>query len=122
MSPNTKKGLAAGLVVAVLVLPFALRRRHGEHGTPVQVQPLATHAVRPTILASGTLAYGTEVNLTAEVVAKVDRILVAEGDVVQKGQLLMTLDPKTYRNAIDRSSAGRREGQIDIERQRATLK
>ncbi|MGY4514586.1 efflux RND transporter periplasmic adaptor subunit [Lysobacter sp. HA18] len=122
MSPNTKKGLAAGLVVAVLVLPFALRRLHGDHGTPVQVQPLATHAVRPTILASGTLAYGTEVNLTAEVVAKVERILVAEGDVVQKGQLLMTLDPKTYRNAIDRSSAGRREGQIDIERQRATLK
>ncbi|GAB1594995.1 efflux RND transporter periplasmic adaptor subunit [Lysobacter claricitrinus] len=122
MSPTTKKGLAAGLVVAVLVLPFALRRLHGEHGTPVQVQPLAARAVRPTILASGTLAYGTEVNLTAEVVAKVERILVAEGDVVQKGQLLMTLDPKTYRNAIDRSSAGRREGQIDIERQRATLK
>lgn len=122
MKPNTKKALAGGLVVAVLVLPFALRRLHGEHGIPVQVQPVAAHAVRPTILASGTLAYGTEVNLTAEVVAKVDRILVAEGDVVQQGQLLMTLDPKTYRNAIVRGSAGRREGQIDIERQRATLR
>jgi HlyD family secretion protein len=122
MKPNTKKALAGGLVVAVLVLPFAVRGLHGERGTPVQVQPIAAHAVRPTILASGTLAYGTEVNLTAEVVAKVDRILVAEGDTVQQGQLLMTLDPKTYRNAIDREAAGRRQGQIDIERQRATLR
>ena len=122
MSPKTRKGLAAGLVVAVLVLPFAIRRLHGEGGTPVQVQPVAAHAVRPTILASGTLAYGTEVNLTSEVVAKVDRILVAEGDTVQKGQLLMTLDPKTYRNAIDQQAAGRRQGQIDIERQRAALR
>jgi HlyD family secretion protein len=122
MNPTTKKALAGGAVVAVLVLPFALRGLHGERGTPVQVQPVAAHAVRPTILASGTLAYGTEVNLTAEVVAKVDRILVAEGDTVQQGQLLMTLDPKTYRNAIDREAAGRRQGQIDIERQRATLR
>lgn len=121
MKPNTKKALAGGLVVAVLVLPFALRGMRGEHGTPVQVQPAAPHAVRPTILASGTLAYGTEVNLTSEVVAKVDRILVAEGDTVRKGQLLLTLDPKLYRNAIDREAAGRRQGAIDIERQRATL-
>ena len=122
MNPKTKKALAGGLVVAVLVLPFALRGMHGERGTPVQVQPAGAQAVRPTILASGTLAYGTEVNLTAEVVAKVDRILVAEGDTVQQGQLLMTLDPKTYRNAIDREAAGRRQGQIDIARQRATLR
>lgn len=122
MNSRAKKGLAAALVVAVLVLPFAVRRLHGERGTPVQVQAVAARAVRPTILASGTLAYGTEVNLTAEVVAKVDRILVAEGDTVQAGQLLMTLDPKSYRNAIDRESAGRRQGQIDIDRQRDTLR
>lgn len=122
MTPKTKKALAGGLVVAVLVLPFALRGLHGESGTPVQVQPAAAHAVRPTILASGTLAYGTEVNLTSEVIAKVDRILVEEGDTVRAGQLLMTLDPKTYRNTIDREAAGRRQGVIGIERQRATLR
>ncbi|GGZ68822.1 RND transporter [Lysobacter xinjiangensis] len=121
MTPKTKKWLAGALVVAVLVLPFALRGLHGEGGVDVQVQPAAQHSVRPTILASGTLAYGTEVNLTAEVVAKVERILVEEGDTVQQGQLLMTLDPKTYRNAIDRETAGRRQGQIAIDRQRATL-
>lgn len=122
MNPKTKQWLAGGLVVAVLVLPFALRGLHSEGGTPVQVQAAAQHAVRPTILASGTLAYGTEVNLTAEVVAKVDRILVQEGDTVRQGQLLMTLDPKIYRNAIDREAAGRRQGEIAIGRQRATLR
>jgi HlyD family secretion protein len=122
MGPKTKKWLAAGLVVAVLVLPFAVRALRGEQGTPVQIQAAAVHPVRPTILASGILAYGTEVNLTAEVVAKVTEILVQEGDTVAKGQLLLRLDPETYRNAIDRETAGRRQATIDIERQRATLK
>jgi HlyD family secretion protein len=122
MSPQTKKWLAAGLVAAVLVLPFAVRALRGEQGTPVQIQAAAVHPVRPTILASGILAYGTEVNLTAEVVAKVTEILVQEGDTVAKGQLLLRLDPETYRNAIDRETAGRRQATIDIERQRATLK
>jgi HlyD family secretion protein len=122
MQPNTKKALAAGLVVAVLVLPFAVRALRGEQGTPVEIANAAAHPVRPTILASGTLAYGTEVNLTAEVVAKVTEILVEEGDTVARGQLLMRLDPKTYRNAIDRETAGRRQASIDIERQRAALR
>lgn len=122
MTPRTKKALAGVLVVAVLVLPFAVRGLHGEGGTPVHVEPAAARAVRPTILASGMLAYATEVNLTSEVIAKVERILVAEGDTVRAGQLLMTLDPKTYRNTIDREAAGRRQGLIAIERQRATLR
>lgn len=122
MTPKTKKWLAAGLVVAVLVLPFLVRALRGEQGTAVEMATVAVQPVRPTILASGTLAYGTEVNLTAEVVAKVTDILVEEGDTVEKGQLLLRLDPETYRNAIDRESAGRRQAVIDIDRQRATLR
>jgi HlyD family secretion protein len=61
------------------------------------------------------------VNLTSELVAKVRAIHVAEGDTVAKGQLLLTLDPETYRNAIEREQASRRQGVISIERQRLAL-
>lgn len=122
MNPKTKKWLAGGLVVAVLVLPFAVRGLRGESATPVDIATVAAQPVRPTILASGALAYGTEVNLTSEVVAKVERILVQEGDVVEQGQLLLTLDPESYRNAIERESAGRRQSAIGIERLRANLR
>lgn len=122
MNPKTKKWLAAGLVVAVLVLPFAVRGLRGEGATEVDIATAAKQPVRPTILASGTLAYGTEVNLTSEVVAKVREILVEEGDTVEQGQLLLRLDPETYRNAVSRESAGRRQSEIGIERQRATVR
>lgn len=122
MSPKTKKLLAGGLVVAVLVVPFAVRSLRGDSATGVEIATVARQPVRPTILASGSLAYGTEVNLTAEVVAKVERILVEEGDTVEQGQLLLTLDPESYRNAIERESAGRRQSAIGIDRLRANLR
>lgn len=122
MTPKKKKLLAGALVLAVLVVPFAMRAVRGESGTPVEIVPAATQQVRPTILASGSLAYRTEVNLTAEVVARVVMIAVEEGDTVEQGQLLMRLDPETYRNVVEREAAGRRQSEIGIERQRANLR
>ena len=120
MKPN-KKWIAAGLVLAVVAVPLLVKSLRGESRTEVEVVVAAEQEIRPSILASGLLAYLEEVNLTAEVVAKVREILVEEGDVVQKGQLLLRLDPETYRNVIEREEAGRRQSLISIERQRLNL-
>lgn len=116
-----KKWLAAALVVAVVALPLAVKKSRGANGTPVDMAAATEQDVRPTILASGTLAYRNEVNLTAEVVAKVAMIAVKEGDTVEAGQLLLRLDPESYNNAIEREEASRRQNRISIERQRAAL-
>lgn len=121
MKPALKKTLAACAVVAVIAVPFAVKSLRGPSGTEVELATVAAQDVRPTILASGTLTYRTEVNLTSEVVAKVTDILVREGDTVERGQLLLRLDPETYRNAIEREDATRRQSRIGIERQRAAL-
>lgn len=116
-----KKWLAAALVLLVVVVPFAIRKGKGDKGVEVDMAVAGEQEIRPTILASGTLAYLTEVNLTSELVAKVSQIAVKEGDRVEKGQLLLKLDPETYRNAIEREEASRRQGLISIERQRVSL-
>ena len=116
-----RKWLAATLVVAVVAVPLAVSKSRGPTGTEVDMAVAAEQDVRPTILASGTLAYRNEVNLTAEVVAKVAMIAVKEGDTVQAGQLLMRLDPESYNNAIEREEAGLRQNRISIERQRSAL-
>ena len=121
MTPRQKKFLAAGLVVAVIAVPLLIKATRGESRKDVDIAVVAQQEIRPTILASGVLAYLEEVNLTAEVVAKVRSILVQEGDRVEKGQLLLTLDPEQYRNAIEREQAGRRQSVISIERQRLAL-
>jgi HlyD family secretion protein len=116
-----KKWLAAGLVVAVVALPVLIKKGKGDNGVEVEIAAASAQEIRPTILASGVLAYKTEVNLTSELVAKVRSIEVEEGDIVQAGQLLMRLDPETYRNAIEREEASQRQGEISIQRQRVSL-
>jgi HlyD family secretion protein len=116
-----KKLLAVALMVAVVGLPLALKRSRAATGLEVDIVAASEQEIRPTILASGTLAYRTEVSLTAELVAKVAEIAVKEGDTVVPGQLLMKLDPETYRNVIEQEEASRRQSSISIERQRAAL-
>lgn len=120
-SKFNKKWLAALLVVAVIVVPFVIKQSKGDVGIEVDVAPAEAQEIRPTILASGVLAYPKEVNLTAELVAKVSMIAVEEGDMVEAGQLLLKLDPETYLNAIEREEASRRQSMINIERQRVNL-
>jgi HlyD family secretion protein len=109
------------VLVLAIAVPLALKRVTGDSGTPVDFATVAEQQVRPSILASGTLAYKVEVNLTAEVLARVASIAVEEGDVVEKGQLLLRLDPETYNNIIAREEAGVRQNRISIERQRAVV-
>ena len=115
-----KKALIAGGIALVLALPFVAKRGGGD-AVEVQAGTASPQAIRPTILASGTLAFRTEVKLTSEVLAQVSEVLVKDGDRVQRGQVLLRLDPETYRNAIEREEASRRQALISIERQRVTL-
>lgn len=117
----SRKPLVAIAIVLAFVAVFAIRKGRGEQGTEVEMAAVAEHDVRPTILASGLLAWRNEVNLTSEVLARVEEILVKEGDTIHKDQLLLRLDPETYRNAIEREEASRRQSLISIERQRVAL-
>lgn len=118
--PIPKKALAVGGIVLVLALPFIAKRGGGD-ALEVTLVTAAPQAIRPSILASGTLAFRTEVNLTSEVLAKVAEVTVEEGEQVHAGQVLLRLDPESYRNAIEREEASRRQAAIAIERQRAAL-
>ncbi|MFY2764459.1 efflux RND transporter periplasmic adaptor subunit [Arenimonas sp. MALMAid1274] len=116
-----RKYVVAAAIIALIAIPLMIKAGRGESSKEVEIAVAGNQAIRPTILASGVLAYLTEVNLTSEVVAKVREILVEEGDTVEKGQLLLRLDPESYRNAIEREEASRRQGLISIQRQRLAL-
>ena len=120
MKPNRKWLIAAGIVL-VLVVPFVIKKNRGASAIEVDLATAAPQLVQPSILASGTLAFRNEVNLTSEVTGKVETILVKEGDTVEAGQTLLLLDPELYNNAIEREEAGLRQTRIAIERQRAQV-
>ena len=72
-----KKWVAAAILVAVVAVPLLIKAGRGESRTEVEVVVASEQEIRPTILASGVLAYLTEVNLTSEVVAKYGKSLTA---------------------------------------------
>jgi HlyD family secretion protein len=116
-----RKWLAGALVVAVVAVPLLVRSCKGDSAKQLDLVKVEARAIHPTILAPGTLAYRTEVNLTSEITGRVDSIAIKEGDSVAQGQLLLTLDPEIYRNAVDRAEAGVRQGRISIDQQRAAV-
>jgi HlyD family secretion protein len=120
MKPN-RKWLIAAAIVLVLVVPIVIKKNRGASATEVDLATAAPQLVQPSILASGTLAFRNEVNLTSEVTGKVRTLLVKEGDTVEAGQTLLLLDPELYNNAIEREEAGLRQTRIAIERQRAQV-
>ncbi|WP_395641665.1 efflux RND transporter periplasmic adaptor subunit [Rudaea sp.] len=111
--------LILGLVVA---LPLLMTDIHpGAQATEVNIVLAQEHEITPMIVASGTISYRNQVNITAEVLAKVTYIGLKEGESVSAGQLLLKLDPETYDNAIARESATLRQAQTEIVRGQAVL-
>ena len=90
---------------------FTWRHRQGGRR---RARPL--RALTPTVLASGSLTYESQVTLAPEVTGRVTEILVKEGDQVKRDQLLMRLDPRAPQAAIEQSEAQVRQARLSIER------
>ena len=93
----------------------------GKAGTEVEIETVGKQTIRSSILASGTLTYQQQVLLTSEVIGKVAEILVAEGDKVKAGQIVLKLDDQQFRAEVEQQQASRRQQQINIERQLVNL-
>lgn len=78
----------------------------------VDVESVRKRVVRASILASGNLIYRDEAQLSPEIIARVQSVLVNEGDQVTAGQILIRLDDQTIQEAINLQRA-----QLAVERE-----
>jgi HlyD family secretion protein len=89
-----KKSLLVIVALAVLVgVPLAMNMKKGNAAKEVEVETVAERIISPTILASGSLTYQTEIRIMSEVMGRVKELYVKEGQQVAKGDLLLRLDP-----------------------------
>jgi HlyD family secretion protein len=118
-----KKILIFAVLAALLVgLPIISKLTRGTDTKQVEVQTVELKLIKSSILASGTLAYREQVQLRSEVIGQVTELHVEEADRVEKGDMVITLDPKTYQAQVDQAEARVRIQQIAIERQRLLIK
>jgi HlyD family secretion protein len=88
----------------------------------VEILTVELKLIKSSIHASGTLAFREQVQLRSEVIGQVTELHVKEADQVKKGDLVITLDPKSYQAQVKQAEARVRIQQIAIERQRLLIR
>ncbi len=120
MTSNKKKLLIALALAVVIAIPVVKKLRGGGDVKQVEIETVQTRTITPTILASGSLTYQTEIRMVSEVMGRVKELLVKEGDQVKQGDVLLRLDPATVRAQVDRLEAGLAQSKLSIERARVS--
>ena len=92
--------------VAIVVLGIAGKWYGGrETLDEVDVEQAAVRDIVERVSASGKIQPETEVNITAEVSGQILALPVKEGDRVEKGDLLVQINPDLYEAALNRAQA-----------------
>ena len=88
-------------------------RGHGPEGVTVQTLPVGKMTIVQTVTATGRIQPVTQVNISADVSAKITRLDVKEGQWVEKGSLLLELDKERYVAVVESAEASLRSAQAN---------
>ena len=117
MALSRKKKIIIGSSVGVLLLIivvasiFATRKDTPEvNVVKIQTRP----ELRSTVTSSGEVRPVQFMNLTSEVQGKIEEITKKEGDLVQKGEVLVRLDPNQFESSTDAQFAAYQSAQDEV--------
>jgi len=95
---------AAVLLVVIIVTGMAMRGR-GDKTLDVQTAKVSRQKIVQKVSATGKIQPKTQVEISADVSAKIKRLGVVEGQWVEKGTLLVELDRERYVAALESAEA-----------------
>jgi len=97
--------IAIGVLLVLLIGAKFAGLIGGDKTEKVTVDKAGEKKVVETVTASGKIQPETEVKLSSEVSGEVTELLVKEGDVVKKGQLLCKVRPDVLQSGYERAVA-----------------
>lgn len=113
-------GLAVVLVGALIAANMA-KGKSGKVET-VQMALVRREDVSSRVRAPGKIEAKTRVQVSADIMGRIVRLLVKEGDRVRKGQLMLQLDDTQYRSAHAQARAGYASAQGRLREAQSTLR
>lgn len=118
---NIRKLSGVALAVAFVATPVAIKFTRSAPQHEADLVKVERKEIHPLILASGNFVYKQEVQLSSELIGRVSELLVREGQAVTKGQVLLRLDPSSYRAELAQQEANLRSAEVAIERARINV-
>lgn len=113
-------GLAVVLVGALVAANVA-KGKGGKIET-VQMALVRRENVSSRVRAPGKIEAKTRVQVSADIMGRIVRLLVKEGDKVRRGQLMLQLDDTQYRSAYAQARAGLASAQGRLREAQSTLR
>jgi HlyD family secretion protein len=110
---------AAVLLLAVIL--FASIRGGDKEGEKVYVDPAKAQKIEAVVTAPGEVQPKFKVNISANVIGKIEHLYFNEGDVVKRGQKLVELERPAYVAQRDRTQAALANGHIEVARAKSAL-
>jgi HlyD family secretion protein len=121
MTVKRRSKLLIGGVMFLGAVVLAASALRSEDGTEVRVETIEKREVISTITAIGQLRARQQVNISSDVLGRVVQVFVREGEQVEVGQVLLTIDPKQVQAAVARAQASLSQTEAQVEQQRVNL-
>ena len=106
MSKSLKIIIAIAVILAIALIFAKSRGWIGiEPGMEVEFGKVEKTTIVETVIASGKIQPEVEVNISAEVSGEIIKLPIKEGMAVQKGDLLVKINPDIFLAALNRAGA-----------------
>jgi HlyD family secretion protein len=105
MTKKRKIVIGAVLGLSVLGLASVAVARGNERGTSVRTEVIAQRDLVSIVTASGFIQPKRKVDISADISGRVIQLAVEEGQWVNRGDLLLRIDPTTFQAAVRRAEA-----------------
>jgi len=97
------------IAAVVLIIIAVIGKKSGWFGgevlTKVSIEKPEQRTINEIVTASGKVQPETEVKISPDVSGEIVELYIAEGDDVQKGDLLLKIKPDIYQSSVDRTRA-----------------
>lgn len=115
-------GLTLGLLLVVALIVAKKKGWIGPPiGTKVTTEKVQQRTITETVTASGKIQPETEVAISPDVAGKIIALPVKEGDKVEKGQLLVKINPDIYVATVERLEATLNTSKANLANSQARL-
>ena len=120
MSKRNKVLLGSGIGALVVILILVSASAKGDKGQEVRFETVGRRDLVAAVTASGKIQPKKKVDVSADITGRITRIAVREGDLVQKGQFLLQIDPTIYQANLQRAQAAMSQAEAGAVQARAT--
>ena len=108
------------MAAIVIILLFVFKSNSGQ-AIEISVEKVKTRDITETVSANGQVQPEVGVKISSDVSGEIMELVVKEGGKVEKGDLLVKINPVIYQSMVDRMVASLNMSRANFENAKAHL-